>query len=41
MRPLSLRARGTAAALGALCATTSLAAAPAAQAALPPARVRA
>ena len=33
MRPLSLRARGTAAALGALCATTSLAAAPAAQAA--------
>jgi hypothetical protein len=33
MRPLSLRARGTAAALGALCATTTLAAAPAAQAA--------
>ena len=33
MRPLSLRARGTAAALGALCATTTFAAAPAAQAA--------
>lgn len=33
MRPLSLRARGTAAALGAMCATTSFAAAPAAHAA--------
>src|SRR4051794_13789516 len=33
MRPLSLRARGTAAALGALCAATTFAAAPAAQAA--------